>query len=227
MEYDPSFPELPKEPVELICSSNELLKLPILSVYLVKLDCHENCLEQLPELPPRLQILYCGWNKLTYLPKLPESLIELKCCNNLFINLPKLPLGLRILHCSWNKLTYLPELPQSLTELRCINNFLVTLPELPLNPINLFCSGNNFLRHFDNGSWEFPSLLEITLRFLAEEASTKIIELDEKIKNRDICGWCGKKSLMREIIVNRTIGIGTFPVKYKRCWLCPLLLSID
>ena len=87
-------------------------------IYCRELICSSNQLTRLPELP-YCKGLYCSSNQLTQLPKLPYCK-ELYCRYNQLTSLPELPLCKK-LSCRYNQLTSLPDLPVC-EELKWENN---------------------------------------------------------------------------------------------------------
>jgi Leucine Rich repeats (2 copies) len=181
--YLTALPELLPTLKKLYCSNNQLTALPELSLTLKVLYCHDNHLTALPELPSTLEELYCHNNQLTTLPELPPTLGELWCHNNQLTTLPELPSTLKMLWCHGNQLTTLPELPPTLQMLHCSSNQLTTPPITQPQPV--------------------PSLLELTLNYVASSNHVKplkIIELQQRIEECGICKECRKKRVLHDRI---------------------------
>ena len=119
----------------LLCSGNNLAKLPPLPSSLLYLDCSFNSSyidATLPSLPNGLIYLNCNYmNGINSLPPLPSSLLALYCNDNAISTLGVLPSGLKSLSCFGNPIASIPILPNSLTYLACYNTQITSLAELP------------------------------------------------------------------------------------------------
>lgn len=141
--------------IELKACFQDISDFPdVLPIKLEYLLCSNNNISKLPLLPKTLKYIDCSYNKLTLLPLLPSNLQELYCNNNQLTQLPLLPVHIKKIYIHDNLIT---KLSDNFIECLYINNiyYFNNPVELTIQQENLIemIDERNQNRFIDNGHY--------------------------------------------------------------------------
>jgi hypothetical protein len=168
----------------LVCSDNQLQDLSLACPELRELDCGSNELATLSVTSPKLEVLHCDENQLQTLSVESPELKQLNCSANELTALSVTSPNLVTLYCMYNELTTLSVTSPVLETLDCSFNQLTTLSVTSPVLETLDCSFNQL--RISPVSYEVPNYNDSNNLI---EPSDEFLEISENFLKE--LPWCG------------------------------------